>query len=782
MKSRRLFFLSVSFLTCFSAIIVSTGYAQWHSDSTTNTIVCDTIGQRDNPKICSDGANGAIITWEDNRDPRYSAIYAQRLDANGHAMWRHNGIVLNTVHASAQQPIIASDDSGGAYVVWEDSRYISSRLFGLCLFGQHIKADGTLAYPDTALPVGIGKNDRQNPVICDDGYGAAYVVWEDYRSSIRPLQSDIYMNRLGPSEVKFGLTSGNSGVVRMSAQHSLVFNDPNADFNASLIGLKIIIAQKEAYVITAVPNDTTLILSPTPREGSDLSYVIEGPVGLSVDTMKNQQVQPAICDDGASGCYIAWESRASTPSSIYVTRIDSTGLPHGQWNSNPGVLVSDAFPVTSAYCHHVTIRRDGSQLMLAWEIYDGSYDTTDIMAERMNSDSTKVWNSEINVTGVWPFAQYSPQIFSDDSAFTPSAQVSPMNGILVLFQTDHPVTGTDIAMVRVLPDLNPKPASGFYTVCNQPNAQNGFQAVKINSGSLLVAWNDARNGDTGIYAQRVDRSLTRYFPVIGSTWGLPVSVDTSNIYNKTQVVLAPRTFGAIAAWTDYRNGPTNPGIYAQWIFRDSVLPIELESFNAICHHRGAVDLTWKTANEHSCAGFEIERRRIDTVNDNQYEHIASFTDNSALRGSGTSNFEHNYAFTDRNIEPAIYEYRLVDISLDGSRTAHEPKRVDASYGENVDGWRIGPNQPNPFIDRTTLSIALPTDAIVDLTISDVTGRTLATPVLREYLSAGVYQIALSAKAFGAASGNYMARMNAYDPVTGAMLWHSVAPVMMIIVR
>src|SRR5450759_3540899 len=59
-----------------AARINASGTKSWVISVTWNT----RIGQ--NPQIAADGAGGAIITWEDNRNGNWN-IYAQRLDANG---------------------------------------------------------------------------------------------------------------------------------------------------------------------------------------------------------------------------------------------------------------------------------------------------------------------------------------------------------------------------------------------------------------------------------------------------------------------------------------------------------------------------------------------------------------------------------------------------------------------------------------------------------------------------------------------------------------------------
>ena len=705
--------LSVFLLFISSLILSSAAQAQWASDSTTNTPVCTLSGsQHTAPKICSDGSDGAIIVWQDTRNGS-SNIYAQRLDAEGVPHWTANGVRLCTprgTNATQEDPIVASDGSGGAYVVWEDLR---NTVNGIDLYGQHVRSDGTLAASDTGIAVCASRGDQTGTVICPDGAGGAFVTWTDDRpTSPSTYAPDIYMNRLSGGSATLGRT------------------------------------------------------------------------GSAVYTGPGIQRLPALVSDGAGGCYIAWEDGASLPYGIRANHVSAGGSLY--WGAN-GFLVyrSECGSCFSANSSHVSIRLDEKQLMLAWEVSSVTGNGQNIMAARIRCnnayDSTQVWGQAIEVTGDMPFDQMWPQIFSDDSA---TAIGSDNRGILVVFEYAWPGAADDwnITMIRMLGDgITQLPSPGtVYPLTQQPHGQVGFQAIPIDSASFLAAWNDARfssGPDTCVYAQMMDKSGNRFFPSYKtrSTWGLPICHRTTTA---KQVEIAPRTNGAIMAWTDYRAGTNQANIYAQVLFRDGSLPIELENFSATCPTRGEVELSWKTASEHSNAGFELERSPVTNGNEGAYATIASYQTESALRGAGTSSTEHDYAWVDRSVPPAIYDYRLVEVALDGRRTVHDAVQGNAGEGSGAQGWSLGPNQPNPFFESTTVPMTLPTSAIVNLVVYDVTGRTVAIPIANKLLPAGSQFVTLDANAFKAAAGTYFLRMTATDPTTGELLWQSAQPVML----
>ena len=58
-------------------------------------VICTAVSDQMRARICSDGAGGAIITWDDMRGGStvdYCEIYAQRIDAFGNIRWAVNGV------------------------------------------------------------------------------------------------------------------------------------------------------------------------------------------------------------------------------------------------------------------------------------------------------------------------------------------------------------------------------------------------------------------------------------------------------------------------------------------------------------------------------------------------------------------------------------------------------------------------------------------------------------------------------------------------------------------
>jgi hypothetical protein len=147
------------------------------------------------PCVTSDRAGGVIVTWVDTRwydtfciHGCGTAIYAQRLDASGAALWTTDGIELRSpINYAYGSPEIAADGMGGAFVVWEDSRA------GTNVYGQHLAADGSLAWIADGMLL-CSSAAASHPALVASATGQAILAWADSRSG---TGLDLYAQHLG---------------------------------------------------------------------------------------------------------------------------------------------------------------------------------------------------------------------------------------------------------------------------------------------------------------------------------------------------------------------------------------------------------------------------------------------------------------------------------------------------------------------------------------------------------------------------------------------------------
>jgi predicted lipoprotein with Yx(FWY)xxD motif len=152
-------------------------------------------GQMANPQIISDGAGGAIIVWEDPRSDTRSDIYAQGVNSAGVAQWAINGVPICTEVEDQTVSRLISDGAGGAIITWEDQRGILFFDFG-AIYAQRVNSAGVTQWAANGVPIATSNEQEKNPRLASDGAGGAIIVWE--RGAVEP---DIYAQRVNGAGV-----------------------------------------------------------------------------------------------------------------------------------------------------------------------------------------------------------------------------------------------------------------------------------------------------------------------------------------------------------------------------------------------------------------------------------------------------------------------------------------------------------------------------------------------------------------------------------------------------
>jgi hypothetical protein len=154
----------------------------------------------DPPRIVSDGAGGAIVTWAAG-----GRIYAQRVNATGVPQWTVDGVALRTIASSQGDPAIAADGAGGAIVSWQETRPGNLSLSDI--YAQRVSAAGVPQWTADAVALCTVARDQWFSTVVSDGTGGAIVAWQDYRSN---TNFDIYAQRVQAN----GELGGVAGVPR----------------------------------------------------------------------------------------------------------------------------------------------------------------------------------------------------------------------------------------------------------------------------------------------------------------------------------------------------------------------------------------------------------------------------------------------------------------------------------------------------------------------------------------------------------------------------------------
>jgi hypothetical protein len=267
---------------------------------------------------------------------------------------------------------------------------------------------------------------------------------------------------------------------------------------------------------------------------------------------------------------------------------------------------------------------------------------------------------------------------------------------------------------------------------------NLYDGTTLPMPSLMKVYSDAQ---TNGLARGAYYYVTRDAGVVDSMMGI-----ASNSLNYSVVFLG-------VDWRHLPRNSVNTGServvrsIVEFLERSGniVVPVELAEFNAQ-RAEANVNVNWATASEKNASHFEVERALISEKGTSTYASVGS------VAAQGNSTTKRDYAFTDGNVSKSnTWSYRLKMVDLDGSSRYSNEVLIAA----DVDASTISVT-PNPAIERTdiTIEVNLKGTGMAEVTLVDLTGRTLRTiasgemigqqtfNLSTEELASGIYTVAV----------------------------------------
>lgn len=290
----------------------SSGDTQWTAGGVPISI---SRGFQGNSQLISDGAGGAIIIWRDGRDLTEYDIYAQRISSGGARQWALNGIPVLTIgsHSNNMGPQLISDGAGGAIIVWRDDR-----IFGdYDIFAQRISSGGTSQWATNGISISNAGSTQEHPQLISDGAGGAIIVWRDGRDGI-PGKMDIYAQKVNSSGIS-------------------------------------------QWTVNGVP----------------------------ICTLSGSQWSPQLISDGMGGALIAWRGNTKIYD-VYTQKINSNGV--SQWTIN-GIQISNISDTPEySKAENLQLISDGKEgIIIVWSSYQNSSPSYKTFTQRVNSTGDIQW-------------------------------------------------------------------------------------------------------------------------------------------------------------------------------------------------------------------------------------------------------------------------------------------------------------------------------------------------------------------------------------------------------
>ncbi|HXV14381.1 MAG TPA: FlgD immunoglobulin-like domain containing protein, partial [Candidatus Krumholzibacteria bacterium] len=322
--------------------------------------VCTASNNQWYPRMVSDGAGGAIITWVDYRSgtPNNTDVYAQRIDAAGVVQWTADGVAICTPTSTQFPPTIATDGNGGAIITWHSA---ATPVDAGDIYAQRVNSAGAVQWTANGVAVCTDPSDQSYPVIVSDGSNGAIIVWSDQRG-----EWDLYAQRVN-----------SAGAVQWNPAGVAVCAAAGAQFDATYPGI-IRDGLGGAIVTWGDLRSGSYDVYAQRMSGAGAAQWTAD--GVAVCTATEGQEMPAIVQDGSGGAIISWFDGRSGNLDIYAQRLSMAGSP--QWTPD-GVAVCTA---AGDQAWPVMFANDGGAVV----VWDDRRSGRDIYAQRIQSDGQVV--------------------------------------------------------------------------------------------------------------------------------------------------------------------------------------------------------------------------------------------------------------------------------------------------------------------------------------------------------------------------------------------------------
>ncbi len=271
-------------------------------------------------------------------------------------------------------------------------------------------------------------------------------------------------------------------------------------------------------------------------------------VPICIGTPDTAQDYPNIVSDGASGAIIAWEDYRNgieNPRDIYVQRVDSSGAV--RWDVN-GIFIAtevcpNNYPWITSNCVNGAI--------INWS----DYSNRDIYTQGIDSSGMVMWDT----SGV--------PVCTTEGTQGGGVVVSDNEGGEVIFWGDRRGGDWDIYAQKIDSNGEAVWTINGAPICLAESLQVSPKLVNDGTGCVIVCWVDYRSGNKDIYAQKVNSNGDGQWDVNGVF--ISAAVDTTAGLYTVPSIVSDEKGGAIVVWNDYRNG--NWDIYAQRIDSSGVV-------------------------------------------------------------------------------------------------------------------------------------------------------------------------------------------------------------------
>ncbi len=411
-----------------------------------------------------------IFAWSDTRQGGRD-IYIQKTNDAGQKLWGENGLVVVQEPGRQEDPILISDQNGGAYVVWVD--YKNEPVDG-DIYAQHILSDGSLAWAEEGIGLATNSGKQVSPNMCSDGQGGAYVIWKDLTAS---SYAHVYGTHLSTS----GALSPGTGIPILSNEsyHNNVSIERGGQGHAVLVWSDDVISDN-ADIRTQRIDQSCNTLWSAPEEG-----------GILLCSEQGNQLYPKVTYYDELYTILVWEDHRNSAEfgDIYYQFLDLDG---NEVLESQGV--SACLDSSNQIKPRVKASFDGA--FIVWEDYRNG--NSDIYSQKVDHLGNLYWEND------------GRSIVSESGVQDQCRLSTDGNGGVYYVWLDErtaPYPETDVYMQYINTDNEVHFEENGVAICDADYYQFA-PIIRGFDGQALMLWGDRRTGSIGLYLQHIDPSLS----------------------------------------------------------------------------------------------------------------------------------------------------------------------------------------------------------------------------------------------------------------------------------
>ncbi len=653
----------------------SSGVPQW----TAGGIALSASGVQSGPAITADGAGGAIVAWSG------SGVRAQRVTADGVALWISGGKSLCSVTSSQRGLSTVADGAGGAIVGWLDNRSGSSEGYA-----QRIAADSSVMWEASGVHLYSGAFRDLPPALVATTDGGVVVAWCVRGSTA----SDIMAQRISGAGACLWPAGG------VIAATAVKWSDmPVATTDG-----------QDGAILAWVDGDNYQHHTKAQRitAAGDIPWAAGG---VTLCDAPSTMYQGGIASDDCGGAFVAWGGSRGDVGDVLVQRVSADG--GLQWL--PGGVPLE---VLSAGGGPYVIADGFGGAIVAWQrgYYGG------IFAQRLSADGAPQWSAHGAAVSLAYDSGISGAVVADGTGGAILAWADSRSGEADIYAQGIDSAGALFRSEPVLTGVNDVPGDQggrvrlAWTASNLDRPQAGF--------SMYGIWRRVSEPVAGSRAMRASVGAVKAGPGVyrttvnaaGTTWWEGVDAVIADARSAYSFIVATTADSCAAepsretfmidyhveAWAAFWSTAPDSGCSV-----DNLPPAR--PAHLAC--TGGDLLQWDTPTEADFHHFDV------------YGSAVGHLDATATLLGATPNTQWNLA------GPAYPWYLVTASDVHGNASAAAVTfAASAAPGTAAADLRLFPAHPNPFNPRTSLAFTLPQAGAVRITIFDLAGRAVRTLV------------------------------------------------------